>query len=91
MKSIWQQRAEALYDLLDDIDTAADVCKGNHEAYRQMVDGIARMRHRYATIRGDTIKWADPPPPKFDLYPGDGDVGTLAERTYSGVVGGRDA
>ena len=33
-----------LFGLLDDIDTADDICKSNDEAYRKMVQNIAQRR-----------------------------------------------
>ena len=43
----WEQIATALYDILDNIDTAGDMAKGNHEAYRNMVEKLQQEKNRY--------------------------------------------
>lgn len=44
----WKERAEALYQLLDDIDTADDMAKGNDAHYRAIVHSIQKRKDRYA-------------------------------------------
>lgn len=42
--------AEFLFDLLDDIDTASDMAKGNDAVYRQMVERIQARRFEVAEV-----------------------------------------
>jgi hypothetical protein len=34
-----------LFDLIDDIDTQSDVCKGDHKAYRKRVEKLQLLRY----------------------------------------------
>ena len=43
----WKQVAEALWSLLDDIDTAGDMAKSDDKAYRAMVEKLQRRRCEY--------------------------------------------
>lgn len=46
-----------LYQLLDDIDTASDVAKGDNAAYRRIVERIQRRRFEVATTDGYNFEW----------------------------------
>jgi len=43
----WEQIALALYQILDDIDTADDMCKENSEAFRNMVMKLQAKKNQY--------------------------------------------
>lgn len=43
----WEQIARALYSILDDIDTASDICKENLQAYQDLVCSIQTKRFQY--------------------------------------------
>jgi hypothetical protein len=47
--------AEFLFDLLDDIDTASDIAKGDDAAYRSMVERIQRRRFEVASTDGYAV------------------------------------
>ena len=51
----WRRTTLFLFDLLDDIDTAADMAKGDHAAYRAMVHEIQRRRFMVGTPAGSTV------------------------------------
>lgn len=86
--SIWRERAENLFDLLDDIDTADDVAKDNDVLYRRMTRALQAKRWDYATTDGYTLAWKDKLPLKFEMFPGD-DIGIddLARTTYERIIG----
>lgn len=50
-----EQSAQFLWKLLDDIDTASDIAKGDNEAYRSMVEKIQRRRFEVGTTDGQTV------------------------------------
>ena len=54
VKDIDQLRAtvEFLWDLLDNIDTASDMAKGNDKAYREYVENQQSRRHQRVTSDG---------------------------------------
>lgn len=47
----WQRRAQILAACLDDIDTASDRAKGDHDAYRSLV--------AVQLVRSRTVAWTD--------------------------------
>lgn len=47
--------AHFLFGLLDDIDTAADIAKGDHRLYREMVERIHRRRFEVASTDGYAV------------------------------------
>lgn len=49
---VMEQRAQFLFQLLDDIDTASDMAKDDDVAYRKMVQNIQKKRFDVATIDG---------------------------------------
>jgi hypothetical protein len=49
--------ADFLFSLLDDIDTASDMAKGNDKAYRSMVERIQRRRFEVASTDGYVVKF----------------------------------
>lgn len=57
---IWHARAEALWDVLDSIDTADDIAKDNDKVYRQLVHNQHMKRFNYATSPdGYGLKWKE--------------------------------
>ena len=46
-KKTWEEIAVALYGILDDIDTADDMCKENAEAFRNMVMKLLAKKNQY--------------------------------------------
>jgi len=48
----WEQIARALFNLLDDIDTADDVAKGDDALYRNLVRRYHQGRFQYASTDG---------------------------------------
>ena len=51
-RSPWRARAEALWALLDDIDTLDDAVKANDVAYRKEARRIANRRHEILVSDG---------------------------------------
>jgi hypothetical protein len=51
MKSV----ASYLWKLLDDIDTASDIAKGDNELYRVLVETIGRKRFEVGDTDGHTV------------------------------------
>ncbi len=45
-----------LFDILDDIDTASDEAKNNHEWYRKRVEHLHRKRFEVMETDGYTVK-----------------------------------
>lgn len=60
------EKAEFLFQLLDDIDTTADMAKSDREAYFQQVERIHKRRFEAATTDGYSIFWdkREIPPPE---------------------------
>lgn len=48
----YEKAAHFLFSLLDDIDTASDMAKGDDKAYREAVERIQRKRFEVATTNG---------------------------------------
>jgi hypothetical protein len=48
---------EALFALLDDIDTVNDIVKSNDAAFRQAANTIHPKRFKYATTDGYKVEW----------------------------------
>ncbi len=58
----WKQRAEFLFQLLDDIDTLDDVCKDDYQSFRDRTRQLQQRRHVVgASFDGHTITWGNPP------------------------------
>lgn len=55
----YKSHAEFLYGLLDDIDTAGDICKSDDAAYRKMVEKIHRRRFEVADSDGYSVYFKD--------------------------------
>lgn len=55
----WRKRAEALWQLLDHIDTADDWAKDNEAAYRTAVRKYAHKRFEWADSDGYTLAWKE--------------------------------
>jgi hypothetical protein len=47
--------AEFLFKLLDDIDTAGDIAKGDDRAFRKMVETVHRRRFEVAETDGHVV------------------------------------
>lgn len=59
MKDDWKQRAERLYEIIDNIDTASDVAKGNDIAYRELVKKqIEKSQEIVRADGGGRVIWA---------------------------------
>jgi hypothetical protein len=54
----WNAIALFLWDLLDNIDTASDMAKGDDKAYREAVERIQRRRFEVGTTDGQTVQFA---------------------------------
>ena len=54
-ESIYEEVAQYLFGLLDDIDTVSDMAKGDDKAYRAMVEKIQRRRFDVATTDGYVV------------------------------------
>jgi len=53
----WEQIAHSLYQILDDIDTADDMCKENTEAFRTLVMKLQAKKNQYmASFDGQTVQ-----------------------------------
>jgi hypothetical protein len=48
----WEERAKALWQLLDDIDTADDACRENDKAFRERARAIIKRRNDILTSDG---------------------------------------
>ena len=57
MNNLWRQRAEFLWVLLDDIDTADDLAKGNERLYRNLVRKYHAKRFEVAFSDGYSLEW----------------------------------
>jgi len=55
----WEYIAKALYTILDDIDTASDMCKDNYKAYQDVVMKLQAKKNQYLTSDGYTLKPVD--------------------------------
>ena len=53
--------ARKLWTLLDDIDTADDMAKGNHDLYRNLVREAVRKRHEMMVSDGYVLTYTDDP------------------------------
>jgi hypothetical protein len=51
----YEKAARFLFDLLDDIDTASDMAKGDHDVYRRIVERLHRRRFEVADTDGYTV------------------------------------
>lgn len=56
-KMTWEQIARNLFTILDDIDTADDLAKGDERLYRNLVRRHHMGRFRYATTDGYEVKF----------------------------------
>lgn len=70
----WQRLAEFLWSIIDDIDTASDVAKGNNVLYRTIVEGIQGRRWKCGVrTDGYTLDWSGAVVPhREDRIDGDG-------------------
>jgi len=84
----WEQIAHALYQILDDIDTADNMCKENTEAFRTLVMKLQAKKNQYvASFDGQTVQrvnedmsqWARDELERAGLFDKDSD--------YNGMVG----
>ena len=58
MEETWKSRAEKLAEIIDDIDTASDIAKGNDIAYRAMIGKqIERSRAIVSADGSGTVVW----------------------------------
>jgi hypothetical protein len=48
----WEERAKALWQLLDDIDTADDACRGHDPAFRERTRELVKRRHAILSSDG---------------------------------------
>ena len=53
----WREVALYLFYLLDDIDTASDIAKGNDKLYREYVDSLCRKRFEVADTDGYSVSF----------------------------------
>lgn len=53
----YEKAAQHLWALLDDIDTASDIAKGDDKAYREMAERIQRRRFEVGSTDGQTVKF----------------------------------
>jgi len=53
--STWEERAKALWQLLDDIDTADDACRGHDSAFRERARQLVKRRHAILSSDGYTL------------------------------------
>lgn len=51
----WKDIALYLFYLLDDIDTASDIVKGDDKLYREYVDALCRKRFEVAETDGYSV------------------------------------
>lgn len=51
------EAAEALWQMLDDIDTLDDACRDDDAAFRRLVRGVQQKRHELATSDGYRLYW----------------------------------
>jgi len=58
----YEEIAQFLFCLLDDIDTASDMAKGDHEFYRKRVEYLHRRRFEVAETHGSTVMFKDRTP-----------------------------
>jgi hypothetical protein len=61
--------AEALWQLLDNIDTLQDVCKSDDVAFRRLVQRHHEKRHEYLTSDGYRLYWPPDKPPEKSTCP----------------------
>jgi len=52
----WEYIAKALYTILDDIDTASDMCKDNYKAYQDVVMKLQAKKNEFLSSDGYTLK-----------------------------------
>lgn len=45
-----EQIAEALWDIIDEIDTCSDIAKNDHQLYRALVENLQKDRFKYGTV-----------------------------------------
>ena len=68
MNSItWEERAKALWQLLDDIDTADDACREHDRTFRERVRALVKRRHGILVSDGHVLsvsKGHEAPPPE---------------------------
>lgn len=55
--SDWETIARALFDILDDIDTADDLAKSNEALYRQLVRCHHKRRFEFAKTDGYDVEF----------------------------------
>jgi hypothetical protein len=53
----YKKIAEYLFKILDNIDAASDIAKGDDKLYRSLVSKELKKRFRYATTNGYTVRW----------------------------------
>ena len=51
----WEEISRSLFTILDDIDAADDLAKGNESLYRNLVRRYHMDRFRFATTDGYTV------------------------------------
>ena len=54
---MYEDAAQFLWGLLDDIDTASDVARADDAIYREMVEKIQRCRFEVGSTDGYTVKF----------------------------------
>lgn len=55
---VWKKRAEDMFALLDNIDTASDIAKDDHVAYRRLVQKqLDKLREHVEVRSDDTLLW----------------------------------
>ncbi len=59
LETLKDDAAQFLWMLLDDIDTASDIAKGDNTAYRVMVERIQRRRFEVGSTDGQTVTFKD--------------------------------
>lgn len=60
----WEIIARDLYEMLDDVDTASDIAKGNDALYRNLVARAHKSRFRYHEVmdpEGNVSQFNQPP------------------------------
>ncbi len=65
----WRLKAEALWDLLDDIDTASDMFKPEQTTFYKYVMAKAELRHRYLHSDGYVLRDITPVESDPDVTP----------------------
>ena len=65
MSTNYQETAERLLHMLDEVEAAGTQLQGNHQGYRDAVETAIRQRFEFGNIVDGKVVWSTTPPPEL--------------------------